>query len=250
VHSAFAGLVGEDRYGRQIRQEFEAVGTDVSLLELRPGHQTPFSVILINRRTGTRTIINRKAPTRPLEVAPEKLVSMTPRVLLFDGHELKASRAVLEAFPEAVSVLDAGSWREGTAQLAGEVGYLAASERFALQATGLVDLKGEDNRKACVEKLRTRYSATLVVTMGADGLIGDDGHGFFHQPAFPARAVDTTAAGDIFHGAFAFAVGRGMSFNDGLRLASMAASLSVRRAGGRQSIPTLADVQEALSHAG
>jgi sugar/nucleoside kinase (ribokinase family) len=250
VHSAFAGLVGEDRYGRHIRQEFEGVGTDVSLLELRPGHQTPFSVILINRQTGTRTIINRKAPTRPLEVAPAKLAPMNPRVLLFDGHELRASRAALKAFPEAVSVLDAGSWREGTEQLAGEVDYLVASERFALQATGLVDLKGQDEQRACVEKLRSRFATSVVVTRGQDGLIADDGHGFFHQPAFPAQAVDTTAAGDIFHGAFAFAVGRGMSFKDGLRLASMAASLSVRRAGGRQSIPKLADVEEALSHAG
>jgi sugar/nucleoside kinase (ribokinase family) len=248
--TAFAGLVGEDRYGRDIREEFKRVGTDVSLLELRTGHQTPFSVILINRRTGTRTIVNRKAPAAPLEVAPAKLASMTPRVLLFDGHELTASRAALEAFPEAVSILDAGSWREGTAQLAGEVDYLAASERFALQATGLVDLQGEDMRRACVEKLRSRFSATVIVTMGRNGLIADDGHGFFHQPAFPAQAVDTTASGDIFHGAFAFAVRRGMSFKDGLRLASMAASLSVRRAGGRKSIPTLADVQEALSHAG
>src|SRR5580698_6735060 len=54
---AFAGLVGDDDYGRRIRKEFEAAGTDVSLLELRSGYQTPLSFILVNRQNGSRTIV-------------------------------------------------------------------------------------------------------------------------------------------------------------------------------------------------
>jgi sugar/nucleoside kinase (ribokinase family) len=169
---------------------------------------------------------------------------------LFDGHELPASLAALRAFPEAVSILDAGSWREGTAQLAGRVDYLAASERFALQASGLAHLNNDDARRACVGHLREQYSTAVIVTLGEHGLVADDGSGFLHLPAYPATAVDTTAAGDIFHGAFAHAVARGMPFREGLRLASLTASLSVRVAGGRRSIPTLDKVKEELAHAG
>src|SRR5580704_4261988 len=50
VHCGFAGLSGDDRYGQRIREEFQAVGTDVSLLELRAGHATPVSFILINQQ--------------------------------------------------------------------------------------------------------------------------------------------------------------------------------------------------------
>jgi len=248
LRAGFAGLVGDDAHGRRIREEFDAIGTDVSLLELRPGHTTPLSVILINRQNGSRTIINRKAPAAPLSLNGKVLQPLSPRVLLFDGHELEASKSAMQAFPDAITILDAGSWREGTAVLAGEVYYLAASERFALQATGMTSMQSEADRRECLSRLRKQFGTSTIVTLGERGLIFDAGDGFKEMPAFPATAIDTTAAGDIFHGAFAFAISRGMPLDEALRLASMTASLSVRKAGGRASIPTLAAVQKALSH--
>ena len=247
---AFAGLVGDDHYGQCIRAELEAAGTDVSLLESLPQHATPVSVILINKRNGSRTVVNRKLPGRALKLNATALASMSPKVLLFDGHELDASLAALQAFPEAVSILDAGSWREGTAVLAENVDYLVASERFARQATNCAELHDDKTRRACMGQLRERFPKTVVVTLGEHGLIVDDGSGFRHLPAFLAQAVDTTGAGDIFHGAFAFAVARSMPLWESLRFASMAASLSVRKPGGRASFPPLPKVQEALTHAG
>ena len=98
-------------------------------------------------------------------------------------------------------------------------------------------------------RLRDQFSTSTVVTLGENGLIADDGQGFCHLPAFPASAIDTTAAGDIFHGAFAYGILREMPLWQTLRFAAMTASLSVRVAGGRSSIPTLATVKEALAHA-
>jgi sulfofructose kinase len=246
----FAGLVGNDGYGQRIQKEFQSVGTDISLLELRPGHATPVSIILINKQNGSRTIVNRKAPGAPLRLDEAALKNLSPRILLFDGHELQASLAALHIFPDAISILDAGSWREGTAQLAGQVDYLAASKRFALQATGLSDLSNADAQRACASRLRELYPTIVIVTLGENGLIADDGSGFFHLPAYPASAVDTTAAGDIFHGAFAYAVAQSLSLLEGLRFASLTASLSVRAPGGRSSIPSLKKVKEEFAHAG
>ena len=244
----FAGLVGDDVHGRRTRDEFMAVGTDVSLLELRPGHATPLSMILINRQNGSRTIINRKLKGASLSLDAAALLPLKPRVLLFDGHELEASLTAMQAFPEAISVLDAGSWREGTAALAGKVHYLAASERFALQATGMTSLLSEAKRRECLARLREKFATKTIVTLGERGLMYDDGGGFNQQPAFPADTVDTTAAGDIFHGAFVYAIAADMPLHEALRFSSMAASLSVRKSGGRSSIPTLPEVKEALEH--
>jgi len=249
IRSAFAGLVGDDVYGRRIRDEFNAIGTDVSLLELRPGHATPLSMILINQQNGSRTIVNRKLKGAKLELQAGRLAGVSPTLLLFDGHELEASLVALEAFPDAISILDAGSWREGTEVLAGKVQYLAASERFALQATGLTDLRSNESRHACLRQLQDKFATNTIVTLGEKGLIVDDGSGFRHLPAFPAQAVDSTAAGDIFHGALAFGIAQSLPLWNSLRLASMAASLSVQVAGGRTSIPSLHRVKEALSHA-
>jgi sugar/nucleoside kinase (ribokinase family) len=193
--------------------------------------------------------VNRKIPAAPLQLSEAGLAGMSPRVLLFDGHELSASRIALRVFPQAISILDAGSKREGTTALAGEVDYLAASQRFALQATALSDLDTDGNRRQCLRQLREKYDTAVVVTLGEHGLIADDGSGYFHLPAFPAKAVDTTAAGDIFHGAFAYALTQAMPFRESLRFASLAASLSVRVPGGRNSIPELATVKEEFAHA-
>ena len=250
VRCAFAGLVGDDPYGWRIREEFRAAGTDTSLLELRPRHTTPVSVILVNKQNGSRTVVNRKIAGCALQLSAGALAGCAPKVLLFDGHELEASVAALREFPGAVSILDAGSWRGGTSALATEVDYLVASERFAREATRFGALSDDSARRSCIAKLRERFPTTVVVTLGEEGLIADDGSGFRHVHAFPAHAVDTTGAGDVFHGAFAFAITRAMPFWESLRFAAMAASLSVGVPGGRGSIPTLAQVEEALAHVG
>lgn len=243
---AFAGLVGNDLYGERIRADFVSAGTDVTLLELRSEHVTPLSTILINKQNGSRTIVNHK---RAGSLGECDFRKYSPSILYFDGHELEASLAALDAHPDAISILDAGSWREGTATLAGKVTYLAASERFALQATGLGKLENADEHHQCVKMLREKYATTVIVTLGERGLIFDAGSGYEHLPAFPAVAVDTTAAGDIFHGAFAHAVLQRLTLRDALRLASMAAALSVQFRGGRPSIPALLQVQDALANA-
>ena len=245
---AFAGLVGDDVYGGRIRDEFLAAGTDVSLMELRAGHATPLSMILINRQNGSRTIVNRKLKDQFLRLDEAALAGCKPRVLLFDGHEPEASLLALKRFPDATSILDAGSWREGTAMLAGKVSYLAASERFALQATGMLGIGDEGSQRNCMAQLREKFATPTIVTLGERGLVMDDGTGFRHLPAFPAKAVDTTAAGDLFHGALVHAIAETLPLWEALRFASMTASLSVRKPGGRASAPTLAEVKEALAH--
>jgi sugar/nucleoside kinase (ribokinase family) len=242
VACAFAGVVGDDRYGQQLRAEFESAGVETSCLEVRPGHVTPVSTILVNTRNGSRTIINRKAATAPLALPPGALARLAPRVILADGHELPAALAALEAWPQALSILDAGSQREGTLGLAGAVTALVASERFALQVTGRGDLQSEGAQRDALRVLQERFAPrVVVVTLGERGLIADWGEGFHSRPAEAVVAVDTTGAGDIFHGAVAYGALQGWAWPAILDLASRAAALSVTRRGGRQSIPRLAE---------
>lgn len=242
VPTAFAGLVGDDARGRQVMDEFMQVGTDLSLLEARKDYETPFSVILVNEENGSRTIINRKQGQAFMAVRNMDHAGFAPRVILMDGHEPSACQTALTLFPNAKTVLDAGSLREGTRLLAGQVDYLVCSERFALSATGLPSLESEAEQERCVNALRKIARGQIVVTMGDRGLIYDDHGKTVRTRAFQVPAVDTTAAGDIFHGAFAYGLLQGFEWHKILRLASAAAALSVQKEGGRSSIPTLADV--------
>jgi sugar/nucleoside kinase (ribokinase family) len=244
VPAAFAAVVGQDDYGGKAVKELVDVGVDCHLVEQRTKHSTPLSFIIINRNTGSRTVVNRKLPGAGLRLTRTSLQGLDPQLLLFDGHESEASLAAMEAFPSAVTVLDAGSLREGTAALAAKVHYLICSERFAAQVTGEADALAD--RLACLRRLRELYGNVVVVTLGANGAIFDTGECQGHLPALSVEARDTTAAGDIFHGAFAYALLKHLALQKALQLATVAAGLSVQRQGGRQSVPQLKTVLERL----
>lgn len=248
VATAFAGAVGDDPYGQRVVAEFRQAGTDLGLLQIRPGQRTPVSFIIVNRANGSRTIINRKPPGQPARLPVAAGSGYRPRLLLFDGHELDAALELLDAFPAAMTVLDAGSLRKGTEVLAARVGYLVCSERFARQVTGLRQLDDAAARGECLQRLRHSGAQTVVVTLGERGLIFAAAGTSGHVPACRVRAVDTTAAGDIFHGAFAYGLLQGLPLPQVLRLATVAAGLSVQVAGGRPALPDRAAVLEALAH--
>ncbi len=244
VRCGFAGVVGDDDRGRRVVDEFAAAGTDTSLVEHRPDVPTPLSVILVNQHTGSRTVVNRRVPAAPLALGD--VPGPPPRVLLFDGHELPASQAAMDRFPGARTILDAGSLRDGTRVLAGRVEFLVASERFGRQITGLPPLDGPDRWAAAVAALSALNGRPVVITLGRHGLVHGTADAWDHWPAVPATAIDTTAAGDAFHGAFAYGVLTGMSWTDTLRLTTTTAALSVQRLGGRRSFPPLDRVRASM----
>jgi sulfofructose kinase len=220
------------------------------MLQVIPGQVTPLSAIITNRENGSRTIINRKP--RDLHMARDfRFGQHNPKVLLLDGHELSASQEALKKWPNAISILDAGSVRESTTTLAAKVNVLAASERFATQLTGQKELEGLEARAEAIRFLKKRFvnPKSIIVTAGEAGLSWAEGGAIYHLPAFPVREVDTTAAGDIFHGALAYAYLTQMRQEQALLFASMTAALSVTKSGGRSSIPSLTAVKEALARA-
>ncbi len=251
VQCALAAAIGADLYGERIVQEFLAAGTDLSLLQRGPDGSTPVSVILVNQANGSRTIVNRKRTESgdSLRLPPVGWKEL-PGVLLFDGHELEASLQALALFPKAQSILDAGSLREGTARLAKEVDYLVSSERFACQLSGLPDLATPENQARALAVLSEYNGKQVVITRGENSILYGANGQVEPFPTFPVRAIDTTAAGDIFHGAMAYGIWQHWPLVETLRLASAAAALSVTVRGGRTSIPSLHDSRKMMSHAG
>jgi sugar/nucleoside kinase (ribokinase family) len=249
VRAALACALGDDLFGRRILEELRQAGTDLRLTEVRAGAATPLSVILVNTANGSRTLVNRLPPAEPLRFGPgalEILAGLRPQVLLFDGHQPEASLQAMALFPKARTILDAGSRRRGTELLAPRVEFLVPSERFARAMTGEEDLDSEAGARRCLEKLRGMNGREVVVTVGERGVLYLEDGELRRLPAFPARAVDTTGAGDIFHGAFAYGVLQGWGLSRTVRFAAIAAALSVARAGGRASIPALEEVRAAL----
>lgn len=242
VRTAFMGQVGDDVYGRGVVLEIEASGVDVSLLHISPDLPTPHSTILVNMASGSRTILNVRQTPRPMPFSRQRLISMNPRILLLDGHEADVSLQALALFPGALSILDAGSVKPGTLKLAERVDYLISSESFALSYCDLSSLTDSASAAVCLKKLSQLTRGKVIVTLGEQGLLYWFQGRVHQQPAFPVKAVDTTGAGDIFHGAFAYGLLQGYSLEQNLRFASAASAISVQTLGSRPSIPDLHQV--------
>lgn len=228
--SAFAGYLGRDLYGDKHLQELNDYGVNTQLV-MRGDSPTPLSTILV-KPDGKRCLINYKGDTQALSADALSLTEIPAKVVLFDGHEPFISLPLAEKAKQAniPTVLDAGSVHEGTLALMNRVDYLVCSEKFANQYAG-------DERNA-LSRLAA-LAPVVVITLGERGLIWQRGNQQGALPAYPMTALDTTGAGDAFHGAFCAALAAGMDWQSQLRYASAAGALCCMQMSARLGLPGL-----------
>ncbi len=228
--AAFAGYLGNDVYGCLHMGELHEAGVNTRLV-VRGSHPTPLSVILA-KPDGLRTVVTHKSGTPLLSPCQVDFSTCRPKVILFDGHEPLVSTPLARSAAQRgiLTVLDAGSVYRGTMELASVVHCLAASEKFARDCTG------ERDAQRAVDRLAER-APLAIVTLGERGLVWKGPLGGGRMPAPTVNAIDTTGAGDTFHGALALGLARGNELEDILQRACAAAALCCTKAGARIGIP-------------
>jgi sulfofructose kinase len=238
--SAFAGYLGDDLYGESHALELLREGVDTRCL-VRGSNPTPLSCVLV-KPDGTRALVNYKGATRPLPEYAIDFAGINPKLVLFDGHEPQVSVPLAEqARAKGIPmVLDAGSLHEGSQALMSRVDYLVASEKFAQQW-----LQDSDEEEALARL--AELSPVVVITLGERGLIWRKEGRRGDLPAFPVPAVDSTGAGDAFHGAFAAGIVANLPWDELLRYASAAGALCCQRSGARSGLATAAQISDFLS---
>ncbi len=227
--SAFSGYLGNDLYGEFHCQDLIKHKVNVDKV-VRGQHPTPLSMVLV-KPDGKRALINYKGETKALPAESIDYADIRPKAILFDGHEPYLSKPLAQwAKAQGIpTILDAGSVHEGTLALMPIVDYLVCSEKFALQWAG--------NEDIALAKM-SAISPNVVVTLGERGVRWRQGERGGALPAYPIDVVDTTGAGDAFHGAFAAALAVGLSWQETLRYASAAGSLCCTKLGARFGLPS------------
>lgn len=237
--SVLISRVGKDLYGEKVLEALREQYVDVRYVKQLDDFQTPVSTIIAHVEQATRTIFNCPGKLNACSFA----FPSTCDVLLLDGHELEAGLEALKRYPDAISVLDAGTCKEETKVLGALVDHLVCSQDFAYQYTGVkIDKKDPDTVIQTFQKLRTLNKKQIVVTLGEDGLLYEVDKEINHMPAYPVNAVDTTGAGDIFHGAYAYGLAKHWDLKTILKRASYTAALSTTKPGGNLSIPSLDEI--------
>ncbi len=237
----FIGYLGNDLYGDSHLAELQSAGVNTQQVQ-RGSNATPVATLLV-KPNGSRTVVNY---TEASTILPADRVTLNsnhpPSVLLVDGHQPNISAHLIKQAKQLgiATILDAGSLHAGTQQLMSEVDYLAASEKCARQLT-----EQNDPHQAL---LQMRSIATnVIITLGERGLIWAQGHCSGTLPAFTVEALDSTGAGDAFHGGLAAALASQQPWEDALIYASAVAALCCTKVGARPGMPTQIEVADFLN---
>ena len=238
---------GDDPSGGIIRQQLQAAGVSTAHVRACAGVSSATAAVIVDAR-GERLVISEDDHEFPLPAdwLPVDDIKYANAVLSdltwLEGTLAAFNAARNHAIPTVLDIdLNSG-------QLLSKVIALADYAIFSAPAFRLFVKGGSDEeRLARLIQSGIRHAG---VTRGAEGYLwmNREGENGF-QPAFPVRVVDTTGAGDAFHGAFAWAVAEGLKDAECAHLASAAAAMSCRGLGARAALPTMNEVHRFLAEA-
>jgi sulfofructose kinase len=239
---------GADEAGRKIRAYLEADGVDIRYVRAFEGRRSSTSAILVDGK-GERLIAGERDHAMSLDASwlPLERIGRAGAVMS-DFRWIEATRASFEAARAAgvPTIIDVDL---GAGELLFEVLRLADYAIFSRPALEEQVAGGSDReRLAEVLELGAKHAG---VTRGSAGYtwVSRDGRSGF-QPAFEVEVVDTTGAGDAFHGAFAWALVQGYGDEGCARIASAVAAMKCRRLGARAGLPTKSELEAFLAAAG
>ena len=247
VRCAYAGVLGSDEPSRFVIETLKREGVNTSHIAIHGGARPVASSIIVDHSAGTRNIfystlgVIGAGPRHP----PKPLIRSS-RVLFVDRFGMtgmiRAAHTARAAGVAVVADLESSDVR-GFAELFGLVDHLIVSQEFALGFTGF-----NHPASAVARLLGQRGRQAVVVTCGSQGAWFQEKDWrlpTFH-PAFPVKVVDTTGCGDVFHGAYAAGLAKGLPLAERIRLASAAAAIKATQPGGQTGIPTAAEVNAFL----
>jgi sulfofructose kinase len=238
MRTAYAGRFGSDAEGAFGLQSLRDEGVDVAFAEVIEGSRTQVGYIIIEAKGGERTVIWDRdellaytADDAPVEFAGKA------RVIHLDSHDPPACARMARAARAAGSIVsaDIDNVYEGLPELLPLIDVLISSKEFPRLLTGI-----EDPHAALIE-IKARYGCALVgLTKGGRGATVLCEGEFLETPAFqvPGGCVDTTGAGDAFHGGFLYGLLQGEDIETTLKVGCAVAALGCRGLGARTGLPT------------
>ena len=244
LKTKYIGTIGDDQRGEIQRQSLDGTGVDTTGLIVRVGCPNQTAYIIIDERNGERTVLWQRADClrlQPSEIREQDITSA--RMLHIDGYDVEAAAyAAGLARANGVPVsLDVDTIYPGFESVLKNVDYLVASSSWPAKWTQ------ESDPLIALALLQKEYKCKVAaMTLGDHGSLAlQDGH-WFYSPAYEVSCVDTTGAGDVFHGAFCYAVLAGKAMQKVLEFANAAAALNCTAIGARGHIPLRTEVESLI----
>ena len=241
LRAKYIGTLGDDERGVIQLESLRSSGVDLEDIEIRANCPNQSAYILIDRTTGERTVLWHRQDC--LRIDPDRLTRekiARARLLHIDGHDTPAvARAAEIARRHQIPVtVDVDTIYPGFDRVLPNIDYLIASSEFPSRWTG------ETDPFRALALIQDEYGMRVAaMTLGANGALARVDGRFIYSPGFVVDCVDTTGAGDVFHGAFCYSVIESMPVPDALEFSNAMAALNCTALGARGRIAGLAEAQ-------
>jgi ribokinase len=250
----FIARVGEDMFGEQAVQGFVEDNIDVSHVLKDAEAPSGVALIFVDEKGENSIAVasGANANLAPADVAAasDAITSADVLVMQLEVPLETVEAAAALAHENGVRViLNTAPAQPLSDALLGHVSVLTPNEGEAELLTG-IKVESEKDAEAAANALFARGVKSALITMGAKGVFAVDSDSKQFVPGFEVKAVDTTAAGDVFNGALAVALAEGKSLKEAATFANAAGALSVTKLGAQPSAPTRAEIDEFLSSRG
>ncbi len=243
----YIGTVGDDLRGTLQMRSLIEEDINIDHVQLRLDCPNQSAYIVVDQRTGERTVFWRRDDglrIDPAQIAPEQITCA--RLLHIDGHDTAAvehAAGIARRAGMPITV-DVDTIYHGFDRVLKHVDYLVASSEFPVQWTN------ERDSFRALELIQREYGMRVAaMTLGAYGALAYSAGQFCYSPAFVVSCVDTTGAGDVFHGAFCYTVLNDYPLAEALEFCNAMAALNCTVLGARGGIATRAEAQRLMGRA-
>jgi len=239
----FIGRVGDDDTGISLLAELASLGVNTRYTRHYAGAKSSQSAIMVDAK-GERLIVNYPSPDLPSDASWLSDIDFSQWDLVLADvrwHEGAKQAFTLARQAGVMTLLDGDVTPQDISEL------VALSDHAAFSEPGLTRLSGIMQTESALKKAQALTNGQVYVTRGGEGCNWINNNVLQHQAGFPVTVVDTTGAGDVFHGALAFSLASGEAQQQAVRFASGVAALKCTRSGGRAGIPDCDQTRSFLS---
>jgi len=248
VSAGFVGTCGSDRLAEIKLQTLAECGVDVSRMVRRPVPENEIVLVSVHEQTGERLFTGSTA-FQEYQLAPEELdrdYFLSADVLHLDGYHGDAALLAAAWMRDAgkTVVLDGSATRQ---PISPEMRALVSRVDVLICGSGFgATLTGRDDPWEIGRAILDLGPRVVVQTEGKAGSYTITRDDAFHVPSFDIDVVDTTGAGDVFHGAYIVGMLRGWEVRRTVQFATAVSALKCTGLGGRRPIPCFDQVIEFL----
>ncbi len=233
-------VIGNDIYGDAVIKALKENNVNTDYIIRKEEIETTRTFILVNEKNASRTLFNVKSP---IEVSENIEYKIEPDIILVDGEHYNLAVSAIKKFPNAIRVIDAGKYNQEIVKIARICDYVVCSKEFAeLASKEKIDFSDADSLKRVFNNLEKEFPGNILITIEEKGCIYKLEDKIKMMSGIKVRAKDTTSAGDIFHGAFVYGLSKNLPLEKCLKIANIAAGLSVKVMGSSVSIPDVVEV--------